>query len=174
MLCAWVGGEEGDPGSLEAFPDAGGVSEWARGTMAWAVGAGVVTGVEGEGGSRALAARAPCTRAEFVTMLMRATDGAMAGVDLTGLTYRTEREWVPEYEEVEAPAYESRWVEDVYEGDCYHVYCIACGYGAYIPWDVATDNMAYNHPDWLEKYDDVIGHVQHNECGCPREPGAST
>lgn len=72
VLCVATGGEEADPALLEGYPDAGDVSQWAEGVMAWAVSEGVITGRD-IGSERLLAPQDYCTRAEFVAMLMRAT-----------------------------------------------------------------------------------------------------
>lgn len=68
VLCEAVGGEQGDPAALSGFADAGEVSTWARGYVAWAVEEGVM----GRGGG--LAPQQGCTRAEFVAMLMRVSE----------------------------------------------------------------------------------------------------
>lgn len=57
-----------DLAALDAFPDAGEVSPWARPTMAWAVEAGVIGGVEHEDGSRTLDATRHITRAEMAAI----------------------------------------------------------------------------------------------------------
>ena len=57
-----------NPTALDAFPDAGEVSPWARPTMAWAVEADVIGGVEHEDGSRTLDATRNITRAEMAAM----------------------------------------------------------------------------------------------------------
>lgn len=72
VLCMATGGEEADPSLLEGYSDAGEVSQWAEGVMAWAVSEGVITGRD-TGAERLLAPQDRCTRAEFVAMLMRAT-----------------------------------------------------------------------------------------------------
>ncbi|HIT52158.1 MAG TPA: BspA family leucine-rich repeat surface protein [Candidatus Aveggerthella excrementigallinarum] len=66
--------DSADQAALGAFPDADGVSGWARATMAWAVEAGVLNGVETEDGSRELQAGRTLTRAEMATMMMNAID----------------------------------------------------------------------------------------------------
>ena len=163
ILCNMFG-TPSDESMVDQYADANSVSGWARGAVAWAIDHGIM----GSGGF--LAGQTVCSRAEFVTMLMRITEGN--GKDHAPVTdpgTGKEWVWVPEYQTVETPVYEEQWVPDVYEGECWHVYCIACGYGVYIPWDIATDNMWVNHQDWYWKYDDVIGHVQHNECNSPHE-----
>ncbi len=68
-----------DAASLDVFSDAEDVSGWAVQTMAWAVEAGVIEGVEGEDGSRSLDATRALTRAEMAAMVMNAVDkGALA------------------------------------------------------------------------------------------------
>ena len=78
--------------------------------------------------------------------------------------------WAPEYETVETPVYEQQWVEDTYEGECHHVYCIACGWGVYIPWDHMFDGggLLYTHPNEYKLYDDVPRHVGSNACNSPQ------
>ena len=61
-----------DESVLDAFPDADGVSPWARKAVAWAVGAGVINGVELEGGGRALQVSRALNRAEMAAMMMNA------------------------------------------------------------------------------------------------------
>ena len=63
-----------DQAALGAFPDADGVSGWARATMAWAVEAGVLNGVGTEDGSRELQATRELTRAEMATMMVNAIE----------------------------------------------------------------------------------------------------
>lgn len=68
-----------DAASLDVFSDTEDVSGWAVQTMAWAVEAGVIEGVEGEDGSRSLDATRALTRAEMAAMVMNAVDkGALA------------------------------------------------------------------------------------------------
>lgn len=62
ILCVLAGGTEGSAASLNRFPDAGSVSGWATGVVAWAADNGIM----GNGGS--LSAQSSCTRAEFVAM----------------------------------------------------------------------------------------------------------
>ena len=66
--------DSADQAALGAFPDADGVSGWARATMAWAVEAGVLNGVETEDGSRELQATRELTRAEMATMMVNAIE----------------------------------------------------------------------------------------------------
>lgn len=54
-------------GSLERFPDAGSVSDWAREAMSWAVGNGIISGV----GGVTLDPSGNATRAQVATILMR-------------------------------------------------------------------------------------------------------
>lgn len=61
-----------DPAVLDAFPDADGVSPWARQTMAWAVEAGVINGVEHDDGSRTLEATRQISRAEMAAIAVGA------------------------------------------------------------------------------------------------------
>ena len=63
-----------DAASLDVFSDAEDVSGWAVQTMAWAVEAGIINGVEGEDGSRSLDATRALTRAEMAAMVMNAVD----------------------------------------------------------------------------------------------------
>lgn len=74
VLMEYVGGKDGNPASLDAFKDAGEVSPWAEGVVAWAAEEGVITG-KGQEGSKNLDPIGTCTRAEFVAMLMRAVEG---------------------------------------------------------------------------------------------------
>lgn len=66
--------DSADQAALGAFPDADGVSGWARATMAWAVEAGVLNGVGTEDGSRELQATRELTRAEMATMMVNAIE----------------------------------------------------------------------------------------------------
>ena len=66
--------DSADQAALGAFPDADGVSGWARATMAWAVEAGVLNGVGTEDGSRELQAARELTRAEMAAMMVNAID----------------------------------------------------------------------------------------------------
>lgn len=66
--------DSADQAALGAFPDSDGVSGWARATMAWAVEAGVLNGVETEDGSRELQATRELTRAEMATMMVNAIE----------------------------------------------------------------------------------------------------
>ena len=52
--------------SLRQYPDGGGVSDWARSAMAWAVSAGIIEGRDGK-----LAADEALTRAEAAAILGR-------------------------------------------------------------------------------------------------------
>lgn len=61
-----------DPAVLDAFLDADGVSPWARQTMAWAVEAGVINGVEHDDGSRTLEATRQISRAEMAAIAVGA------------------------------------------------------------------------------------------------------
>lgn len=56
-----------DPSSIDAFPDAGAVSDWAKQSVAWAVSAGVINGVE-------LQAGRTINRAEMAAMVMNAVE----------------------------------------------------------------------------------------------------
>lgn len=66
--------DSADQAALGAFPDADGVSGWARATMAWAVEAGVLNGVETEDGSRELQSTRELTRAEMAAMMVNAIE----------------------------------------------------------------------------------------------------
>lgn len=61
-------GEPEAEGGLSAFPDAQSVSDYAAGAMAWAVGAGVMNGMDG-----ALNPGGTATRAQIAAMIMRYT-----------------------------------------------------------------------------------------------------
>lgn len=66
--------DSADQAVLGAFPDADGVSGWARATMAWAVENGVINGAEAEDGTRELQATRELTRAEMATMMVNAIE----------------------------------------------------------------------------------------------------
>lgn len=66
--------DSADQAALGAFPDADGVSGWARATMAWAVENGVINGAEAEDGTRELQATRELTRAEMATMMVNAIE----------------------------------------------------------------------------------------------------
>ena len=67
-----------DPTSVDAFPDADAVSDWATQAMAWAVSAGVINGVETENGVELQPGRA-ISCAEMAAMIMNAVGcGALA------------------------------------------------------------------------------------------------
>lgn len=66
-----------DTSVLDAFPDADGVSEWARTAVAWAVQEGVLNGVETDDGTRSLQAVRGLTRAEMAAMVKNAVDGGV-------------------------------------------------------------------------------------------------
>lgn len=61
--------------TMNKFADANQVSDWAHDAVAWACGFGIM----GKGGS--ISPHATCTRAEFVTMLMRISDLSAVGDD---------------------------------------------------------------------------------------------
>ncbi len=56
---------------LSAYPDAGGVSEFASAAVRWAVSEGVISGREPEPGARVLDPQGTCSRAEVAALLMR-------------------------------------------------------------------------------------------------------
>ncbi len=58
-------------GDLSRFADGGDSSEWARQALAWAVGAGIVSGTTDARGSVILAPRGSATRAQVAAMLLR-------------------------------------------------------------------------------------------------------
>ena len=60
-----------DPSSIDAFPDADGVSDWAAQAVAWAVSAGVINGVETNNG-RELQPGRTISRSEMAAMTMNA------------------------------------------------------------------------------------------------------
>ena len=67
-----------DPSSIDAFPDADGVSDWAAQAVAWAVSAGVINGVETDNG-RELQPGRTISRSEMAAMTMNAVEcGALA------------------------------------------------------------------------------------------------
>ncbi len=51
MIAKYARAADGDAALLDKFADAGDVSDWARGTMAWAVEAGLVNGEPTEAGT---------------------------------------------------------------------------------------------------------------------------
>ena len=61
---------------LDGFPDADGVSAWARAAVAWAVEGGVIGGVETAEGAQLQAGRA-MTRAEMAKMMVSAVDAGI-------------------------------------------------------------------------------------------------
>ena len=60
-----------DESALDAFPDAAGVTGWARPAVAWAVETGVIGGVETKDGLELQATRT-VTRAEMAKMIVNA------------------------------------------------------------------------------------------------------
>ncbi len=171
VLLRYADGAEGSADDYAKFPDASSVSSWAEGAMGWAVANSVLTGAVTESGQYANP-QSSCTRAEFVTMLARTVDGAMQGVDLTGKKYVVDATYVPEYETVEVPVYEQQWVPDTVEKECVRFYCRWCGFdnGCVIPLDefFASD---FVDSDWFWIRNEVFGHVERNDCGCPPEIG---
>ena len=65
------------PDALDAFGDAGSVSDWAASALAWAVDEGVLNGVEMEDGSRELQPGRDITRAEMAAMMKNAVDAGV-------------------------------------------------------------------------------------------------
>ena len=55
---------------LSAYPDAGDVSDWATNSLSWAVGSGVLNGVDVGDGVRELQPGRACTRTEMAALLM--------------------------------------------------------------------------------------------------------
>lgn len=168
IMCLFSGaGVDGLPAAdLAEFADSSDVSDWAVELVGWAVDEGVISGRQTDAGPL-LAPTQGCTRAEYAAMAARVFDGVMQGEDIAGKRYEVQAAWTPEYEERTVPVYEDRWVDDVERIECSRTYCLACGFEAVIPlWIMQSPNgMAYDHPDWYEKYKAVIGHVQHNDCG---------
>jgi|GEM_PF-1091588 len=73
MLRRWAAAEGFDvtvSGVLDAFPDADTVSDWAADAMRWAVGRGLINGLDGK-----LAPEKPATRAEAAAVMLRFMDG---------------------------------------------------------------------------------------------------
>lgn len=178
VLCGYAGELDapsdeppaGTPAATE-FADPESVSPWAGGVVQWAVSNGVITGsVQPDG--LYLDAQRSSTRAEFVAMLARTVDGVMEGVDITDKEFVVEATWVPEYETVEVPVYEDKWVADVENKEYVRFYCRWCGYdnGCVIPLDefFADDFL---DSEWFWIRDEVFGHVQRNDCNCPPEIG---
>lgn len=74
MLYRYAAEEGAEPdtnGDLSGFADADSVSGWAADAMAWAAQAGIVSGIEDDGGDSLLAPRGDVTRAQLATMLER-------------------------------------------------------------------------------------------------------
>ena len=137
VLCGYAGElDEPSEGTVEVpvFVDPGSASGWAGGVVQWAVSHGVITGREMPDGAY-IAGQGECTRAEFVAMLARTVDGVMRGESVAGKEYVVEATWIPEYETVEVPVYEDKWVADTKEETFHHYYCRWCGYdnGCSIP-----------------------------------------
>ena len=61
---------------LSSFSDESALSDWAHESMAWAVAAGVINGVEQPDGTTALAPQDDCSRAQLATIMMRIFNGA--------------------------------------------------------------------------------------------------
>lgn len=75
MLCRYTGAEREDASdALSPFGDAGDVSEWARGAMAWAVGTQLIRGRDAE----TLAPKDTVTRAELAVIAQRLCASAQA------------------------------------------------------------------------------------------------
>lgn len=174
VLCGYAGELDapsdeppaGTPAATE-FADPESVSPWAGGVVQWAVSNGVITGsVQPDG--LYLQAQRSSTRAEFVAMLARTVDGVMQGESVAGKEYVVEATWVPEYETVEVPVYEDKWVADMEGTDMIRIYCRWCGYNCEIPQSefFAPD---YVGSEWFWMADDVQGHVAKNVCGCPAD-----
>lgn len=72
-----AGEDAGDITFVGGFADPDSVSGWARGAVAWAVEEGVISGVEGEYGSRSLEGQRPLTRAEMAAMVMNAVEAGV-------------------------------------------------------------------------------------------------
>ena len=68
---------DADAAALDAFPDADGVSAWARQSVTWAVEQGILNGVENDDGSRSLQAARGITRAEMAAMIKNAVDAGV-------------------------------------------------------------------------------------------------
>lgn len=170
VLMVYAGGAEADDAALAAFADGAEVSGWARGVCSWAARSGVIKGAQTPAGAM-LMAQAGCTRAEFVAMLMRTSDGVRAGRDLSGMRYEAAREWVVDYEDRVVDDYEDRWVPASPE-ECYHNYCSACGEGVYIPMRVikyggGLPNCKYTYPEHWRAWQDGLHHIETHACGSP-------
>lgn len=182
ILCEYAEGAEGEASAYASFPDADEVSTWAEGFVSWAVSEDVITGYETTSDAY-LNALDDCTRAEFVTMLARTVDGYMSDEDIAGKTYVVDATYEPNYVEVETPVYEEQWVADTYTGTCYRYYCRWCGYDAdgkcIIPLTRTNssnpNSIYYGDLDawlssvWQGYYEDVLWHVQRNDCNCPAD-----
>lgn len=66
-----------DTSVLDGFEDAGGVSDWARPAVSWAVQQGIVNGVENPDGTRSLQGPRDITRAEMAAMMLNAVDAGV-------------------------------------------------------------------------------------------------
>lgn len=69
-----------DASALSSFPDRGRASSWARPSLAWAVGNGVVSGFAGAGGTRTLAPQGTVTRAQMAAVVMNAAQAGLLEV----------------------------------------------------------------------------------------------
>lgn len=63
--------------TLVSYPDAGSVSDWAEGVMAWAVENGVVNGFEMPDGTRELRPTVIITRGEMAAMMVNAIEAGV-------------------------------------------------------------------------------------------------
>jgi hypothetical protein len=67
-----IGAEAADLSALDAFSDAGSISDWARGSVAWAKQKGLVNGYESADGTRTLSPQEHVSRERVATVLMNA------------------------------------------------------------------------------------------------------
>ena len=105
-----------ETGSLDTFPDAGEVSEYAVEPMAWTVGTGLIAGME----DNTLRPQGTATRAQAATLLMRFCETVVGEPQPTPTTYTVTFDWnydnkgtyttatVEEGQTVQAPANPTR------------------------------------------------------------------
>ena len=81
-LCSDGANETADTSVLSAFTDASSVSDWARGSVAWAKTAGLVNGYANDDGTRELRPQENVSRERAAVVLMNAFDnGTLASLD---------------------------------------------------------------------------------------------
>lgn len=112
----YKGYDTSETGSLDTFPDAGEVSEYAVEPMAWTVGTGLIAGME----DNTLRPQGTATRAQAATLLMRFCETVVGEPQPTPTTYTVTFDWnydnkgtyttatVEEGQTVQAPANPTR------------------------------------------------------------------